>query len=157
MWRTQISLFCILLFIILLEATIIPSLWSSLRIDFLIGLTMGLVIYAPFAPGFTFVLVTTLLLQALTGARLGFFPLVYVVMYLFLDLVKNLIFLENFVVQAISGFVLSIGIALIFSVMLDMNFTRTGTLGIFISALFTGVVTPLMVFIVLRMQVSNGT
>ncbi|MFY9399427.1 MAG: hypothetical protein WAR22_13795, partial [Desulfomonilia bacterium] len=66
-WKYQISLFGILLAAVCLEATIIPSVWSPLRVDFFIGMIIGQIIFIPFSPGLVFVIVGSLVLQAFSG------------------------------------------------------------------------------------------
>lgn len=137
---------------ILFEVTIIPSFWAPLRIDFFIGMIIGLVVFIPFSQGFSFVVITTLLFQAFTGARLGLVPLIYIAVFLATDLLKNVIYLENIFTQALLGiiffWVITSATALITGSYLlgDMNISLIAGL------ILTGLVTPVMASIVSRLQ-----
>jgi hypothetical protein len=137
---------------VLFEVTIIPSFWAPLRIDFFIGMIIGQVLFVQFSQGFSFVILATLLLQAFTGARLGLIPLIYIAIYLVVDLLKNVIYLENVFTQALLGviffWIITSATALITGSYLleEMNISLIAGLAV------TGLVTPVMASIVGRLQ-----
>ncbi|MDX9763027.1 MAG: hypothetical protein RBT82_13335, partial [Desulfomonilia bacterium] len=92
-WKFQISLFGILFAVILMEATVIPAVWAPLRVDFFIGMIIGQIIFVPFSQGFPFVILGSLILQAFSGARLGLIPLLYIFIFLAIEMLKNFIYL----------------------------------------------------------------
>lgn len=145
MWRRQTSLIAILVGILLLEVTIIPSLWSSLRVDLFLGMVLGLAIYSPFPQGFFFVLLTAPILQAFTGARAGYLPFVYVLAYVFIDLMKGLIFLENVVVQCLLGLLFSLAILFTAGLFVHLDVLQEGWVPILLGAVITAGISPLMV------------
>ena len=102
-WKVQISLFGILFVAILMEATVIPAVWAPLRVDFFIGMIIGQIIFVPFSQGFPFVILGSLILQAFSGARLGLIPLLYIFIFLAIEVLKNFIYLENAYTQALLG------------------------------------------------------
>ena len=154
MWRLQISLFGILFAVIFLEATIIPSIWAPLRVDFFIGMIIGQIIYIPFSQGFPFVILSALILQAFSGARLGLIPLLYILIFLAIGFLKNLVYLENTYTQIVMGIgfylVLIVG-AVIF---VDINALEGKAGSLIIGALLSGCVSPAMVYTVCRLQMA---
>jgi len=133
-----------------MEVTVIPSLWSNLRIDFFLGMVIGLAVYSPFAHGFVFVAMASLLLQAFTGARFGYLPFAYVMAFFLLDVMKGLIFLENIVVQCLLGLILNLVIVEAATLFVRMNVLQEGWLPLLVGAVFTAVVTPVMAYAVKR-------
>ncbi len=151
-WKYQISLFGILLAAVCLEATIIPSVWSPLRVDFFIGMIIGQIIFIPFSHGLVFVIVGSLVLQAFSGARPGFIPLVYIVAYLAVDVLRNLIYLENAFTQALLGILFYCLILAATIVLTEVSSLEELALPLAAGALLTGAVTPAMVWVVGRLQ-----
>jgi len=154
MWRIQISLLGILFFIIFIETSVIPFISQGLRVDFFIGMIIALVIYAPFSRGFIFVIISTLFLQAFTGARLGYISLFYMIAYLGLDLLKNIIYLESFTVQFLIGASFQVFIVFLAAIIVGMDVFPVGIYSLMTGAFFTGIVTPVMVYIVYRLQIA---
>lgn len=148
MWRIYGSLSALLLGIILIEVTVIPSLWSKLRVDLFLGLVVGLAVYSPFAHGFVFVALATLPLQAFTGARFGYLPFVYVMAFFLLDVMKGLFFLENLVVQCLLGFVLNLVIVKAATLFVHMDVLQEGWLPLLAGAGCTAAATPIMAYAV---------
>ncbi len=151
-WKFQISLFAILLVTLLFEATIIPSFWAPLRVDFFIGMIIGQVIFVQFSQGFSFVLVATLLLQAFSGARLGLIPLIYIAIFLVIDLLKNVIYLENMFTQALLGIIFFWAITSVTALTTGSHLLEEMNISLIAGLVFTGLVTPVMASIVGRLQ-----
>lgn len=151
-WKYQISLFGVLLAAVCLEATIIPSVWSPLRVDFFIGMIIGQIIFIPFSQGFGFVIIGSLVLQAFSGARLGFIPLVYIVTYLAVEVLRNVIYLENAFTQALLGVIFYCLILAATVVLTEVSCLEGLALPLAAGALLTGASTPIMVSIVGRLQ-----
>jgi len=150
MWRIYGSLSALLLGIILVEVTVVPALWSDLRVDFFLGLVIGLAVYSPFTQGFLFVALATLPLQAFTGARFGYLPFAYVMAYFLLDVMKGLIFLENIVVQCLLGFFLNLVIVEAATLFVRMDVLQEGWLPLLAGAVCTAAVSPAMAYAVKR-------
>jgi hypothetical protein len=154
MWRLQISLFGILFAIILAEATIIPSIWAPLRVDFFIGMIIGQIIYIPFSQGFPFVILSALILQAFSGARLGMIPLLYILSFLAIEFLKNLVYLENSYTQIVLGIGFYLVLMFITAVFTDLNALEGKAVPLIAGALFSGGATPAIVKIVYRLQLT---
>lgn len=131
--------------IVLLEVTIIPWLWSSLRVDLFLGVVIGLVIYSPFSQGFFFVVLSALVLQAFSGARTGYLPFVYVCAYFILDQMKGLLFLENWVVQGLLGFLGNLAILFTAGLFVRLDVLQEGWLPILVGAGITAVACPFLI------------
>lgn len=145
MWRRQISLIGILVGVLLLEVTIIPWLWSSLRVDLFLGMVLGLAIYSPFPQGFFFVLLAAPVLQAFTGARAGYLPFAYVLAYVIIDLMKGFIFLENVVVQCLLGLLFSLAILFTAGLFVRLDVLQEGWVPILLGAGITAGICPVLV------------
>lgn len=154
MWKLQISLFGILFVLILVEAAIIPMVLPNLRIDFFIGMIIGLIIYTPYSQGFPFVILASLILQAFSGARLGYLPLLYIFTYLAIDLVKHVVYIESTLTQSIIGgiFYLLTTVAVFASVQESIVITNPGSL--FAGALITGIASPVMTSLVGHLKIT---
>ncbi|HQP31069.1 MAG TPA: hypothetical protein PLB81_07055 [Deltaproteobacteria bacterium] len=148
MWRIYGSLSALLVVTVLVEVTVIPALWSNLRVDLFLGLVVGLAVYGPFSHGFVFTALSTLLLQAFTGARFGYLPFVYMMIYFLLDVMKGLIFLENIVVQCLLGFILNLVIVEAATLFVRMDVLQEGWLPLLAGAGCTALATPLMAYTV---------
>ncbi|HHO76647.1 MAG TPA: hypothetical protein ENN05_09495 [Deltaproteobacteria bacterium] len=113
---------------------------------------IGLIIYIPFSQGFPFVILAALVLQAFSGARIGLIPLIYIIVFLSLDVIKSLLYFENVYTQIALGFFYYIAI-------IGISLTFTGAAGLeekipylLIGAMLTGAISPAMVYIVSRLQ-----
>ena len=151
-WQFQISLFGILFAAILMEATVIPAVWAPLRVDFFIGMIIGQIIFVPFSQGFPFVILGSLILQAFSGARLGLIPLFIIVIFMAIEVLKNFIYLENVYTQAALGILFYCLFAVATAFLADFSYLKGATSPLAAGAVFTGCVSPMMVYIVGRLQ-----
>ena len=152
MWRLQISFFGILFAIILMEVTVIPSLWAPLRVDFFIGMIIGQIIYIPFSQGFPFVILASLILQAFSGARLGLIPLLYILVFLAIEFLRNLVYLENTFTQLVMGIGFYLALMVVGVIFTDISTIEGKMVPLIVGALLSGFVSPAMVYIVCRLQ-----
>ena len=111
MLRTHISLAGIIFLAVFFETVFVPGIWNALRVDLFIGMIIGVMIHLGFSQGLTFVLVTSLFLQAFSGARPGLVPMIYLGIFLVVCLLKGIIYMENILTQLILAGVLSILVA----------------------------------------------
>ncbi len=148
MWHTEAILAGVFVVVVLLEATLLPLMLPALRVDLFLGMVLGVIIYRPFARGFLFVLACSVILQAFTGARLGYFPFVYVLSYLLADFLRNLIYLENTLAQGVVGLGLYVMIVLTAAFFADVVPLAHGLPAFLLSAVLTGLATPLLVGLV---------
>lgn len=153
-WKLQISLFGILFAAILLEVSVIPAIWSPLRVDFFIGMIIGQIIFIPFSQGFPFVILGSLVLQAFSGARLGLIPLLYIFTFMAVEMLKNLIYLENAYIQALLGILFYCLLAAATAFLADFAYLQGITVPLIAGAVMTGFVSPIMVYIVGRLQMA---
>lgn len=151
-WKFQISLFGILFAAILLEVGIIPSLWSPLRIDFLIGMLIGQVIFIPFSQGFPFVILASLIVQAFSGARIGLLPFIYIAVFLTIDVLKHVIYLENMFTQAFLSIFFYSLIASATAVITGSNYLEDGVVPLVAGMIITGIVSPVMASVIGRLR-----
>ena len=152
MLRTQISLLGIIFLVVFIEAVVVPGIWSSLRVDLIIGMIIGIIIHLEFSQGLFFVMIVSLLLQAFSGARPGLVPLVYLGAFLVLELLKGLVYLENVFTQVLLAaaiFALASG-AVVLS--MDLTFTHVEIIPLAIGAMLTGLASPAMVALVERLK-----
>ncbi len=152
MWRLQISFFGILFAIILMEVTVIPCLWAPLRVDFFIGMIIGQIIYIPFSQGFPFVILASLILQAFSGARLGLIPLLYILVFLAIEFLRNLVYLENTFTQLVMGIGFYLALMVVGVIFTDISTIEGKMVPLIVGALLSGFVSPAMVYIVCRLQ-----
>ena len=152
MWRLQISLFTILFAMIFVEASVLPFIWADLRVDFFIGMIIGQIICIPFSQGFPFVILSALILQAFSGARIGLIPFAYILVFLFLDTVKNLVYFENIYTQMVLGFICYLVLTGIFLIFADTPALGGKALPLVFGAVLSGAISPAMVSIVCRLQ-----
>ncbi len=148
MIRTQISLLGILCIAVFLQTFIVPGLWGSLRIDFIIGMTIGVIVHLSFSGGLLFVLVSSLVLQAFSGARPGLIPLMYVFGYLVVDVLKNIIYLENIFTQAMLAIAINTLMVAAFALSVNTALGEAELWRLFAGSLITGIVTPFMISMV---------
>jgi len=151
-WKFQISLFGILFVAILMEATVIPAVWAPLRVDFFIGMIIGQIIFVPFSQGFPFVILGSLILQAFSGARLGLIPLLYIFIFLAIEVLKNFIYLENAYTQALLGIFFYFLFVVAMAFLSDFSYLKGTTSPLAAGAVLTGCLSPMMVYIVGRLQ-----
>lgn len=151
-WKFQISLFGILFAAILMEATVIPAVWAPLRVDFFIGMIIGQIIFVPFSQGFPFVILGSLILQAFSGARLGLIPLLYIIIFMTIEVLKNFIYLENVYTQAVLGILFYCLFAVATAFLSDFSYLKGITSPLAAGAVLTGCLSPMMVYIVGRLQ-----
>lgn len=140
-----------LLAIVVFEAGLLPRLLPFFKPDLFVGLLIGVSIYLPFNPGFAFVLGSSLVLQIFSGGRIGYLPFVYVFGFLALDVVKNLVFLENIFAQLFFGTLMYVGVVYSAEFFVDVGVFSGMPVAFTLSALFSGLCTPLMVWLVGRL------
>ena len=148
MLRTQISLAGIIFLAVFFETVLVPGVWSMLRIDLFIGMIIGVMIHLSFSQGLTFVLITSLLLQAFSGARPGLVPMIYLGIFFVVCLLKGIIYMENILTQLILAGVLSILVASALVISLDLNLSQTDLVSMAVGGVLTGLLSPLMVALV---------
>jgi hypothetical protein len=153
MARVQISLVGILFVVLFIETIIVPELWSTLRVDLLIGMCIGVIIHLSFSQGLIFMMISSLTLQAFSGARPGFLPLLYLFGYLVLDLLKNVIYMENVLTQVLLA--ASFNVLMVAAYAVSMNMVVLGEAEmwpLFTGSLITGVLSPFMVAMVSHLK-----
>jgi hypothetical protein len=155
-WKLQISLLGIFFASVLVEISIIPSLWAPLRVDFLIGMIIGQIIFIPFYQGFPFVILASLMMEAFSGARIGLIPLLYISLFLATDLLKEVIYLENVYVQAFLGILFYFVMAGSTAMITGASFLSDITTPLIAGMVITGLVSPFMARLVGRLQMSYG-
>ncbi len=148
MLRTQISLVGIIFLAVFFETVLVPGVWSGLRVDLFIGMIIGVMIHLSFAQGLTFVLVTSLLLQAFSGARPGLVPMIYLCIFFVVWLLKGIIYMENIFTQLILAGVLSILVASGLVISLDLDISQAELFSMAVGGVLTGFLSPLMVTLV---------
>ncbi len=148
MLRTQISLAGIIFLAVFFETVLVPGVWSMLRVDLFIGMIIGVMIHLSFSQGLTFVLVTSLLLQAFSGARPGLVPMIYLCIFFVVCLLKGIIYMENIFTQLILAGVLSILVASALVISLDLNLSQAELVSMAVGGVLTGLLSPLMVALV---------
>jgi hypothetical protein len=155
-WKLQISLLGIFVASVLVEITIIPSLWAPLRVDFLIGMIIGQIIFLPFSQGFPFVILASLIIEAFSGARIGLIPLLYIAVFLATDLLKEVIYLENVFIQAVLGVLFYFVMAGVAAMITGATFLGDMIIPLAVGMVLTGAVSPVMAALVGRLQTSYG-
>jgi hypothetical protein len=148
MLRTQISLAGIIFVAVFFETVLVPGVWSRLRIDLFIGMIIGVMIHLSFSQGLTFVLITSLLLQAFSGARPGLVPMIYLGIFFVACLLKGIIYMENILTQLILAGVFSILVASALVISLDLNPSQAELFSMAAGGVLTGLLSPLMVALV---------
>jgi hypothetical protein len=157
MLRTQISLLGIIFLSVFIETVLVPDVWNALRVDLFIGVIIGIIIHMGFSNGLVFVLVTSLFLQAFSGARPGLIPMIYLCTFLAVDLLKGIVYLENVFTQLILSLVIYVLAASLLIVSMDLKITQVELISLTIGAVLTGLVSPLMVTLVERMKKAYET
>lgn len=152
MLKTQISLLGIIFLAAFIEIVLIPGLWSPLRIDLLLGMVIGVIIHLGFSQGLLFVLASSLFLQAFSGARPGLIPLFYLFTFIVVDVLKDVIYLENILTQAMLAALFSACAACSLILFLDMNLTPVEIVPLAVGSVLTGCVSPFMVSLVGRVK-----
>jgi hypothetical protein len=148
MLRTQISLVGIIFLAVFFETVLVPGIWSSLRVDLFIGMIIGVIIHLSFPQELTFVLVTSFLLQAFSGAGPGFVPMIYLCVFFVICLLQGIIYMENIFTQLILAGVLYILVVSALTISLDLNLSQGELLSMAIGAVFTGLLSPVMVALI---------
>lgn len=152
MLKTQISLLGIILLVIFIETVVVPGIWSQLRVDLFLGMVIGVIIHLGFSQGLAFVMVSSILLQAFSSARPGLLPLFYLFVFISIEILKDIIYLENLLTQmGLAGtfFVLA---AVTLAAFLDVSMTLQEALPLVAGTMITGAVSPLMAALVGRVK-----
>jgi hypothetical protein len=152
MLRTHISLAGIIFLAVFFETVFVPGVWNSLRVDLFIGMIIGVMIHLGFSQGLTFVLVTSLFLQAFSGARPGLVPMIYLGIFFVVCLLKGIIYMENILTQLILAGVLSILVATGLAISFDLSMSEAELVSMVVGGVLTGMVSPLMVALVGSMK-----
>jgi hypothetical protein len=152
MLRTHISLAGIIFLAVFFETVFVPGVWNSLRVDLFIGMIIGVMIHLGFSQGLTFVLVTSLFLQAFSGARPGLVPMIYLGIFFVVCLLKGIIYMENILTQLILAGVLSILVATGLVISFDLSMSEAELVSMVVGGVLTGMVSPLMVALVGSMK-----
>ncbi len=148
MLRTQISLAGIIFLAVFFETVFVPGIWNGLRVDLFIGMIIGVMIHLGFSQGLAFVLVTSLFLQAFSGARPGLIPMIYLGIFLVVCLLKGIIYMENVLTQLVLAGVLSILVACGLAISLDLSLSQAELVLMAVGGVLTGLSSPLMVALV---------
>ncbi|HOS97556.1 MAG TPA: hypothetical protein PLR71_14670 [Deltaproteobacteria bacterium] len=152
MLKTQISLLGIILLVAFIETVLVPEVWGTLRCDLFLGMIIGVIIHLGFSQGLLFVMVTSVLLQAFTGARPGLLPLFYLFTFVVLNIIKDIIYLENIMTQlmlAAAFSALGAGALVLF---LDISLTSRELAAVTLGTVLTGCASPLMAALVGRVK-----
>ena len=152
MLKTQISLLGIIFLVVFIEIVLVPELWNALRIDLLLGMVIGVIIHLGFSQGLLFVLVSSLFLQAFSGARPGLIPLFYLFTFIVVDVLKDVIYLENILTQVILAAVFSVLASCSLILFLGISPTPVEILPLAAGSLLTGCASPFMVALVERVK-----
>ncbi|HOM29476.1 MAG TPA: hypothetical protein PLS81_08465 [Deltaproteobacteria bacterium] len=157
MLKLQTSLLGIVFLCAFVEGAVIPALWTPLRVDLVLGMVLGAVVHLGFGQGLLFVMLSSMLLQSFTSARPGLLPLFYLVFFVAIDMLKEVIYLENPLTQAlfVSGFSV-MGTACFFLVqgVVPQGFEVVSMLA---GCLLTGCAGPVMVGFMGRLKKVYGT
>jgi len=155
-WKLQISLLGIFIAALMMEVSIIPSVWAPLRVDFLIGMIIGQIVFIPFSQGFPFVILASLLIEAFSGARVGLLPLLYIAVFLATDFLKEVIYLENVFIQGFLGVFFYVVIAGATAMITGATFLEDMIIPLIAGMAMTGALSPVMAALVGRLQASYG-
>lgn len=155
-WKLQISLLGIFIAALMMEVSIIPSVWAPLRVDFLIGMIIGQIVFIPFSQGFPFVILASLLIEAFSGARVGLLPLLYIAVFLATDFLKEVIYLENVFIQGFLGVFFYVVIAGATAMITGAAFLEDMIIPLVAGMAMTGALSPVMAALVGRLQASYG-
>lgn len=155
-WKLQTSLLGIFIAALMVEVSIIPSVWAPLRVDFLIGMIIGQIVFIPFSQGFPFVILSSLLIEAFSGARMGLLPLLYIAVFLATDFLKEVIYLENVFIQGFLGVFFYFVIAGATAMITGATFLEDMIIPLIAGMVITGALSPVMAALVGRLQASYG-
>jgi hypothetical protein len=150
--KTQTSLLGIVFAAAFIGIVLMPGLWYPLRIDLLLGMVIGVIIHLGFSQGLVFVLVASLSLQAFSGARPGLIPLFYLVAFIMIDVLKDVIYLENITTQILLTIILSALAACGLIVFLDIRPSPLEIIPLAVCCVLSGCASPLMVDLVGRIK-----
>ena len=152
MLKTQTSLLGIVFVAVFVEIVLMPGLWNPLRLDLLLGMVIGVIIHLGFSQGLFFVLVSSLFLQAFSGARPGLIPLFYLFAFIVVDILKDVIYLENVTTQIMLAAILSALATCGLVLFLDIKPTPLEIFPLVAGCVFSGCASPLMVALVGRVK-----
>jgi hypothetical protein len=93
-------------------------------------------------------LITSLLLQAFSGARPGLVPMIYLGIFFVACLLKGIIYMENILTQLILAGVFSILVASALVISLELNPSQAELFSMAAGGVLTGLLSPLMVALV---------
>ncbi len=157
MAKLHASLLGIVLVCAFVESSIVPGVWTPLRVDLMLGMIVGVVIHMGFSQGLFFVLVSSVALEAFSGARPGLIPLFYLGVFVVLEFVKDYIYLENAVTQAFLAagfFALGAAGSLL---LLDIVPPSPEMVPLAVGCVLTGCAGPFMAELVARVKYAHGT
>lgn len=157
MLKTQISLLGIIVLVVFVETVLVPGLWTALRIDLLLGMVIGVIVHLGFTHGLLFVLVSSLFLQAFSGARPGLIPLFYLFMFIVVDMLKEIIYLENVTTQVVLAVIFSALAACSLVLFLGTSLSPVDIVPLIAGSLLTGCASPFMVALVGRVKRGHET
>ncbi|HXK47267.1 MAG TPA: hypothetical protein PLT09_07480 [Deltaproteobacteria bacterium] len=152
MLKTLSSLLGITFLAAFIETVLLPVLWSPLRVDLLLGMVIGVIIHLGFSQGLLFVLASSLLLQAFSGARPGLIPLFYLFTFVTVDILKDVIYLENIMTQVILAAVFSVIAACALVLFMDIGLKPEEVIPLAVGSVLTGCASPVMVALVGRVK-----
>lgn len=115
-------------------------------------MVIGVIIHLGFSQGLLFALVSSLLLQAFSGARPGLIPLFYLFAFIVIDILKEVIYLENVTTQVMLAAVFSALAACGLILFLNISLTPLEIIPLVAGVVFTGCASPLMVTLVGRVK-----
>lgn len=155
--KLHVSLIGIVLACAFVESSIIPALWTPLRVDLVLGMVVGVAVHLAFSQGLFFVMLSSVLLEAFSGARLGLIPLFYLFAFVSLQFIKDLIYLENILTQA--GLAsLFFGLGVLGSLyLLDVPPPSHEVVPLITGCILSGCACPFMVELVARVKGVYGT
>jgi len=113
---------------------------------------IGVIVHLGFSQGLAFVLFTSLVLQAFSGARPGLIPMVYLCTFVAMGLLKGVIYLENIMTQVLLAVTFYIIMTMSLAISLDVNPSPPELTAMAAGAVFSGCLSPLMVELVGRLK-----
>jgi hypothetical protein len=154
--KLQISLAGIVFACAFVEGAMAPAVWTPLRMDLVLGMVVGAVVHMGFSQGLLFVMISSMLLQAFTGARPGLVPLFYLTFFTAVHVLKDFIYLENPFTQALlSAVFFAAGVICCFLI-LDIAPEPPGMAALTAGCVLTGCAGPLMTGLVGRLKKAYG-
>jgi hypothetical protein len=144
-WKKSTSLVLLVVISVIFQIKIFPWISTGLRIDLFLCLVISLCIFSRFPYGLILVLGISYMLQAFSGAKAGVLPFCYVGSYLFLDLIKNVLFLDTIPVQIVFCFVLCMLINLSAVLFSEMLLTNIIWIPVITGSFLTAVICPFFI------------